>query len=50
MKPELQRLIADAGALSCLVFLLKRLGNGSNDRAVNGLLLKVVDVITNLAH
>lgn len=50
VKPEHQRLIADAGALSCLVSLLKRHGNGSNDRAVNGVLRRAADAITNLAH
>lgn len=35
VKPEHQWLIADAGALSCLVSLLERRGNCSNDRAIH---------------
>lgn len=50
VKPEHQRLIADAGALSGLVSLLKRHGNGSNSRILNGVLRRAADAITNLAH
>uniref|UniRef100_A0A0D6QYQ3 BTB domain-containing protein n=1 Tax=Araucaria cunninghamii TaxID=56994 RepID=A0A0D6QYQ3_ARACU len=50
VKPEHQRLIADAGALTGLVSLLKRHGNSSNARIVNGVLRRAADAITNLAH
>ena len=50
MKPEYQRLIADAGDLSRLVSLLKRRANGSNKCVVNGVLRRAADAIINLAH
>ncbi|CAM6085940.1 unnamed protein product [Calypogeia fissa] len=50
VKPEHQRLIADAGALPYLVALLMRKVNPSNARAVNGVVRRAADAITNLAH
>ncbi|XVE73134.1 hypothetical protein DITRI_Ditri11bG0093200 [Diplodiscus trichospermus] len=50
VKPEHQQLIVDAGAVPCLVNLLKRYKDGCNSRAVNGVLRKAADAITNLAH
>lgn len=50
VKPEHQRPIADAGALPCLVALLKRKASGSNARIVNGVVRRAADAITNLAH
>ncbi|KAJ4969303.1 hypothetical protein NE237_016004 [Protea cynaroides] len=50
VKPEHQLLIVDAGALSHLVALLKRHRNGSNSRAVSGVIRRAADAITNLAH
>lgn len=50
VKPEHQRLIADAGALPCLVSLLQRKCSGSNARTVNGVIRRAADAITNLAH
>ncbi|KAH7280833.1 hypothetical protein KP509_36G016000 [Ceratopteris richardii] len=50
VKPEHQRLIADAGALPCLVALLRRKCAGSNARTVNGVIRRAADAITNLAH
>lgn len=47
---EHQNLIVDAGALSHLVDLLKRHNSGCNARAVNGLIRRAADAITNLAH
>ncbi|XP_068659199.1 ARM REPEAT PROTEIN INTERACTING WITH ABF2-like [Aristolochia californica] len=50
VKPEHQQLIVDSGALSHLVSLLKRRKDGSNSRAVNGVIRRAADAITNLAH
>ncbi|XP_059300908.1 ARM REPEAT PROTEIN INTERACTING WITH ABF2-like isoform X1 [Lycium ferocissimum] len=50
IKPEHQQLIVDAGALPHLVGLLKRHKNGQNSRAVNGVIRRAADAITNLAH
>ncbi|KAI3990106.1 hypothetical protein MKX01_018767 [Papaver californicum] len=50
VKPEHQQLIVDAGALSLLVDLLKRHTHGSNSRAVNSVIKRAADAITNLAH
>ncbi|KAG9457923.1 hypothetical protein H6P81_002431 [Aristolochia fimbriata] len=50
VKPEHQQLIVDSGALSHLVSLLKRRRDGSNSRAVNGVIRRAADAITNLAH
>ncbi|KAB5537803.1 hypothetical protein DKX38_015336 [Salix brachista] len=53
-KPEHQQLIVDAGALSHLVSLLKRQRDvhkdGSDSRAVNSVIRRAADAITNLAH
>jgi hypothetical protein len=48
-QPEHQQLIVDAGALPLLVNLLKRHKN-ANTRAVNSLIRRAADAITNLAH
>ncbi|KAG1331726.1 ARM REPEAT PROTEIN INTERACTING WITH ABF2 [Cocos nucifera] len=50
VKPEHQQLVVDAGALHLLVNLLKRRGKGSNSRAVNSVIRRAADAITNLAH
>lgn len=50
VKPEHQQLIVDAGALPLLVDLLKRYKCGMNSRAVNGVIRRAADAITNLAH
>ncbi|EXC17557.1 Arm repeat protein interacting with abf2 [Morus notabilis] len=50
VKPEHQQLIVDNGALSHLVDLLKRHRNGSISRAVNSVIRRAADAITNLAH
>ncbi|XP_076934594.1 ARM REPEAT PROTEIN INTERACTING WITH ABF2-like [Bidens hawaiensis] len=50
IKPEHQQLIVDAGALPHLVALLKRYRDGENTRAVNGVIRRAADAITNLAH
>ncbi|KAI3829678.1 hypothetical protein L1987_03806 [Smallanthus sonchifolius] len=50
IKPEHQQLIVDAGALPHLVALLKRHMDGQNSRAVNGVIRRAADAITNLAH
>ncbi|KAJ6721570.1 ARM REPEAT PROTEIN INTERACTING WITH ABF2 [Salix viminalis] len=54
VKPEHQQLIVDAGALSHLVSLLKRKRDvhkdGSDSRAVNSVIRRAADAITNLAH
>ncbi|KAJ6351203.1 hypothetical protein OIU78_007186 [Salix suchowensis] len=54
VKPEHQQIIVDAGALSHLVSLLKRQGDVhrdiSNSRAVNSVIRRAADAITNLAH
>ncbi|KAJ6841315.1 ARM REPEAT PROTEIN INTERACTING WITH ABF2 [Iris pallida] len=50
VKPEHQQLIVDAGALPLLVNLLKRHKKGSNSRAVNSVVRRAADAITNLAH
>ncbi|XP_074579669.1 ARM REPEAT PROTEIN INTERACTING WITH ABF2-like [Curcuma longa] len=50
VKPEHQQLIVDAGALPLLVNLLKRHKKGSNCQAVNDLVRRAADAITNLAH
>ncbi|KAL6968320.1 hypothetical protein U1Q18_034124 [Sarracenia purpurea var. burkii] len=49
VKPEHQQLIVDAGALPLLVDLLKRHRDG-HSRAVNGVIRRAADAITNLAH
>jgi hypothetical protein len=49
-QPEHQQLIVDAGALPHLVDLLKRNKDGCNHRAVNGVIRRAADAITNLAH
>lgn len=48
-QPEHQQLIVDIGALSHLVELLKRHKDGSS-RAVNSVIRRAADAITNLAH
>ncbi|KAL8100814.1 ARM REPEAT PROTEIN INTERACTING WITH ABF2-like [Apium graveolens] len=50
IKPEHQKLIVDAGALHHLVDLLKRHKDADNSRAVNGVIRRAADAITNLAH
>ncbi|XP_044485451.1 ARM REPEAT PROTEIN INTERACTING WITH ABF2-like [Mangifera indica] len=50
VKPEYQQLIVDVGALSPLVALLKRYQSGSKSRALNGVIRRAADAITNLAH
>ncbi|KAJ7571539.1 hypothetical protein O6H91_01G166000 [Diphasiastrum complanatum] len=50
VKPEHQRLIADAGALPPLISLLRLRGNGTTLRVVNGVVRRAADAITNLAH
>ncbi|KAJ6920466.1 hypothetical protein NC651_014146 [Populus alba x Populus x berolinensis] len=50
VKPEHQQLIVDAGALTHLVELLKRHKSADNSRAVNGVVKRAADAITNLAH
>ncbi|XP_031101251.1 ARM REPEAT PROTEIN INTERACTING WITH ABF2-like [Ipomoea triloba] len=50
IKPEHQQLIVDAGALPHLVNLLKRHRDGQTSRAVNGVIRRAADAITNLAH
>ena len=49
-QPEHQQLIVDTGALSHLVDLLKRHKEGSSSRAVNSVIRRAADAITNLAH
>ncbi|MFS7975834.1 putative armadillo-like helical protein [Helianthus anomalus] len=50
IKPEHQQRIVDSGALPHLVAMLKRHKSGQNYRAVNGVIRKAADAITNLAH
>ncbi|CAK7346594.1 unnamed protein product [Dovyalis caffra] len=50
VKPEHQQIIVDAGALTHLVELLKRHKSADNSRAVNGVVRRAADAITNLAH
>ncbi|KAL0391009.1 UNVERIFIED_CONTAM: arm repeat protein interacting with a [Sesamum calycinum] len=50
IKPEHQQLIVDAGALPHLVDLLKRHSYSPHSRAVNGVIRRAADAITNLAH
>lgn len=50
LKREYQRTISDAGAISCLVALLKRFGSSSTARAVDGVIRRAADTITNLGH
>ncbi|XP_015573516.1 ARM REPEAT PROTEIN INTERACTING WITH ABF2 isoform X2 [Ricinus communis] len=50
LAPEHQQLIVDIGALSHLVELLKRHKDGSVSRAVNSVIRRAADAITNLAH
>ncbi|KAG2727485.1 hypothetical protein I3760_01G159600 [Carya illinoinensis] len=50
VKPEHQQLIVDSGALSHLVDLLRRHKGGSISRAVNSVIRRSADAITNLAH
>ncbi|KAK4355523.1 hypothetical protein RND71_024494 [Anisodus tanguticus] len=48
--PEHQQLIVDAGALPHLVNLLERHRDARNSRAVNGVIRRAADAVTNLAH
>ncbi|CAF2340775.1 unnamed protein product [Brassica napus] len=50
IKPDYQKLIVDKGALPHLVNLLKRSKDGSTSRAVNSVIRRAADAITNLAH
>ncbi|KAI4373963.1 hypothetical protein MLD38_012018 [Melastoma candidum] len=50
LKPEHQQLIVDCGALPHLIALLKRHKDGTSARAVNSLIRRAADAITNLAH
>ncbi|KAL2900661.1 ARM REPEAT PROTEIN INTERACTING WITH ABF2 [Bienertia sinuspersici] len=50
IKPEHQQLVVDAGALPHLVSLLKRHKSGCDSRAGRGVVRRVADTITNLAH
>ncbi|XP_058769649.1 ARM REPEAT PROTEIN INTERACTING WITH ABF2-like isoform X2 [Vicia villosa] len=50
VKPEHQQLIVDSGALTHLVDLLKRHNNGLTSRAINSLIRRAADAVTNLAH
>ncbi|KAI4317785.1 hypothetical protein L6164_025627 [Bauhinia variegata] len=50
VKPEHQQLIVDNGALKHLVDLLKRHKCCSTSRAVNSVIRRAADAITNLAH
>ncbi|KAJ0034740.1 hypothetical protein Pint_24860 [Pistacia integerrima] len=50
VKPEHQQLIVDNGALSHLVNLLKRHKDSCGSRAVNSVIRRAADAITNLAH
>ncbi|GFZ14125.1 ARM repeat protein interacting with ABF2 [Actinidia rufa] len=50
VKPEHQQLIVDNGALPHLVDLLKRHKDASSSRAVNSVIRRAADAITNLAH
>ncbi|CAL0314570.1 unnamed protein product [Lupinus luteus] len=50
VKPEHQQFIVDNGALKHLVNLLKRHNTGLTSRAVNSLIRRAADAITNLAH
>lgn len=49
-QPEHQQLIVDGGVLPCLMDLLKRRNTCGNSQALSGLLKRVADAITNLAH
>lgn len=50
LQPEHQQLIVDSGALIHLVDLLKRHKDGLTSRAINSLIRRAADAITNLAH
>ncbi|KAJ7954914.1 ARM repeat protein interacting with ABF2 [Quillaja saponaria] len=50
VKPEHQQLIVDNGALTHLVDLLKRHKNSAGSRAVNSVIRRAADAVTNLAH
>ncbi|XVF32582.1 hypothetical protein REPUB_Repub17cG0094500 [Reevesia pubescens] len=50
VKPEHQQVIVDAGALPCLLNLLKRHKDGCKSKAVDGVIRKAADAITSLAH
>ncbi|KAA8548612.1 hypothetical protein F0562_000296 [Nyssa sinensis] len=50
VKPEHQQLIVDNGALPHLVDLLKRHKDCCSSRAVNSVIRRAADAITNLAH
>ncbi|KAG5403420.1 hypothetical protein IGI04_009539 [Brassica rapa subsp. trilocularis] len=50
IKPEYQNLIVDKGALPHLVSLLKRSKDCSTSRALNSVIRRAADAITNLAH
>ena len=50
LQPEYQNLIVDKGALPHLVDLLKRSKDSSTSRALNSVIRRAADAITNLAH
>ncbi|KAI9081190.1 hypothetical protein K1719_036949 [Acacia pycnantha] len=50
VKPEHQQLIVDNGALKHLVDLLKRHNTSPTSRAVNSVIRRAADAVTNLAH
>ncbi|KAK4257924.1 hypothetical protein QN277_007448 [Acacia crassicarpa] len=50
VKPEHQQLIVDNGALKHLVDLLKRHNRSPTSRAVNSVIRRAADAVTNLAH
>ncbi|KAI9119247.1 hypothetical protein K1719_009922 [Acacia pycnantha] len=50
VKPEHQQFIVDAGALPCLLDLLKRHKTSVSSRALTGLIRRAADAISNLAH
>ncbi|CAH9133986.1 unnamed protein product [Cuscuta epithymum] len=50
IKPEHQQLIVNAGAVPHLVSILKRHKDSPNSRALNGVIRRAADAITNLAH
>lgn len=50
IKPEHQQFIVNAGAVPHLVSILKRHKDSVNSRALNGVIRRAADAITNLAH
>lgn len=50
VQPEHQQLIVDAGALPYLVNLLQRHRDCPSSRAINSVIRRAADAITNLAH